>query len=136
MYGCYFRQPCGSINKIYFLTCSHRICKISVLKKELSSPRNDFVAIPMPDSMSGCILSGKFAFLVHMICMGDAQEMLGRCLHWELIYKGLRVFFLSFWGPLGLKRISSLVCNTKFQQSNDCVISKISFMEEPSRSEC
>ena len=46
-------------NKIYFLTCSNMICTISTLSQELSVPRYWFVAIPIPDSMSGCISGGK-----------------------------------------------------------------------------
>ena len=46
-------------NKIYFLTCSNLICTISTLSQELSVPRYWFVAIPIPDSMSGCISGGK-----------------------------------------------------------------------------
>ena len=67
MYGCYIRNPCDLETKIYFLTCSDQVCKISLLKKELSSPRRDFVAIPMPDGISECVSKGKFAFLVHVM---------------------------------------------------------------------
>ena len=45
--------------KIYHLTCSHQSCMISLLSKELSVPRGNFVAIPIPDSMSGCISESK-----------------------------------------------------------------------------
>ena len=53
-------------NKIYFLTCSNMICTISTLSQELSVPRAGFVAIPIPDSMSGCISGGKKAILISM----------------------------------------------------------------------
>ena len=49
--------------KIYSMTCSDQICMISMLSKELSIPRAYFVAIPIPDSMSGCISQCKFEFV-------------------------------------------------------------------------
>lgn len=45
--------------KIYSLTCSNRNCIISLLSRALSIPRIGFVAIPIPDTMSGCITGGK-----------------------------------------------------------------------------
>ncbi len=50
-------------NKIYHITCSHQFCKVSKMKKELSVPRDTFVVIPIPDSMSGCISQSKFGFI-------------------------------------------------------------------------
>ena len=47
-------------NKIYHVTCSQQICKISKLSQELKVPRESFVAIPVPDSVSGCISDSKF----------------------------------------------------------------------------
>ena len=49
----------GVQKKIYFLTCSNMICTISTLSQELSVPRQMLVAIPIPDSLSGCISEGK-----------------------------------------------------------------------------
>ena len=49
---------------MFYLTCSHQICKVSVLKKELSNARENFVAIAIPDNMSGCIFESKLLFLV------------------------------------------------------------------------
>ena len=48
--------------KIYHMTCSDHICMILVLSKELSIPRRYFVAIPIPDSMSGCISGSKCGY--------------------------------------------------------------------------
>ena len=50
-------------SKIYLITCSEHIFVISVLSKELSVPRGVFVAIPIPDSMSGCISASKLRYL-------------------------------------------------------------------------
>ena len=46
-------------NKIYRMTCSNRLCKVSSLNKELSIARGNFMAIPIPDTISGCITSCK-----------------------------------------------------------------------------
>ena len=48
--------------KIYHMKCSDHVCIISVLTKELSVPRGGFVAIPIPDSMSGCISGSKCGY--------------------------------------------------------------------------
>ena len=48
------------MNKIYHVTCSQQICKISKLSQELKVPRQSFVAIPVPDSLSGCSSESKF----------------------------------------------------------------------------
>ena len=45
--------------KIYSMTCSNRNCIISLLDRELSVPNRGFVAIPIPDTISGCITGGK-----------------------------------------------------------------------------
>ena len=52
----------GASNKIYSLTCSNRHCTISLLNRELSVARSNFVAIPIPDEMAGCITGGKNSF--------------------------------------------------------------------------
>ena len=44
---------------IYFLTCTNLICTISTLSQELKNTRMQFVAIPLPDDISGCIFEGK-----------------------------------------------------------------------------
>ena len=49
-------------SKIYLMTCLNRYCIISLLSKELSVPKEMFVAIPIPDEMSGCITGGKYIF--------------------------------------------------------------------------
>ena len=46
-------------NKIYHLECSKETCDLSKLEAELSIPRESFVAIPIPDFLSGCISKGK-----------------------------------------------------------------------------
>ena len=51
-----------SNNKIYSLTCSNRHCTISPLNRELSVARQNFVAIPIPDEMAGCITGGNSYF--------------------------------------------------------------------------
>ena len=57
LYG--YHNELGPQSKIYYLTCSFRICMISMSSKELSISRDNFVAIPIPDSMSGCISRSK-----------------------------------------------------------------------------
>ncbi len=52
----------GYQKKIYHITCSEQICMISLLNQELSIPRSNFVAIPIPDSMSGCISDSEFGY--------------------------------------------------------------------------
>jgi hypothetical protein len=49
--------------KIYSMTCSNRNCIISLLDRELSVPRANFVAIPIPDTISLCITGGKNYFM-------------------------------------------------------------------------
>ena len=48
--------------KIYSMTCSNRNCIISLLNREVSVPKDHFVAIPIPDTISGCITGGKKYF--------------------------------------------------------------------------
>ena len=50
-------------SKIYLMTCSNWNCIISLLSRELSVARDDFVAIPIPDSISGCVTGGTIIFL-------------------------------------------------------------------------
>ena len=47
-------------SKIYYMSCLHQILTITVLSKELSVPRSYFVAIPIQDSISGCISESKY----------------------------------------------------------------------------
>ena len=44
---------------IHSLTCSNQNCIISLLNKELAVPRENIVAIPIPDIISRCITVGK-----------------------------------------------------------------------------
>ena len=48
-----------SQDKIYLFNCMDRNCSIHQLSQELSVPRYWFVAIPIPDTLSGCITGGK-----------------------------------------------------------------------------
>ena len=48
--------------KIYSMGCSNRKCIVSVLNRELSVPKGYFVAIPIPDTISGCITGGNSNF--------------------------------------------------------------------------
>ena len=49
----------SDLTKIYTLTCSQRICLVSLFGNELSLHRYSFVAIPIPDDISGCISKSK-----------------------------------------------------------------------------
>ena len=49
-------------SKIYSMSCSNRNCIISSLNRELSVSKGYFVAIPIPDKISGCITGGKKDF--------------------------------------------------------------------------
>ena len=49
----------GPQDKIHFLSCMNRNCSISTLSQELSVPRSGFLAIPIPDTIAGCISGGK-----------------------------------------------------------------------------
>ena len=44
---------------IYFLTCSNLECNIQTMTQTASFLATYFVAIPIPDDMSGCIFRGK-----------------------------------------------------------------------------
>ena len=64
----------GIRKEIYHITCSQQICMISLLNQELSIPRGYFVAIPIPDSMSGCISNSEFwFFLKRDFFSGDSE---------------------------------------------------------------
>ena len=49
----------GESGKIHLLSCMNRECSISILTQELSVPRYWFLAIPIPDTIAGCISGGK-----------------------------------------------------------------------------
>ena len=49
-------------DKIYSMGCSNRNCIISLISRELSVPKGTSVAIPIPDTISGCITGGKKCF--------------------------------------------------------------------------
>lgn len=54
-----FSQGYGFQDKIYLFSCMDRNCSIHQLSQVLSVPRGWFVAIPIPDTLSGCITGGK-----------------------------------------------------------------------------
>ena len=49
-------------SKIYVMNCSNRNCTISLLNRELQVARENFVAIPIPDKLSGCTTEGNINF--------------------------------------------------------------------------
>ena len=49
----------GTQDKIHHLSCMNRNCSITTLSQELSVPRRLFLAIPIPDTITGCISGGK-----------------------------------------------------------------------------
>ena len=53
--------------KTYHLKCSQKTCDISKLGAELSIARGHFVAIPIPDHLSGCVTEGKGYTLNHQL---------------------------------------------------------------------
>jgi hypothetical protein len=57
-------------SKIYHMRCSHYICEVLILDKELSVPRGFFVAMPIPDHMSGCISESKFRCFCYKFLLG------------------------------------------------------------------
>ena len=48
----------GTQDKIHLLSCMNRNCSITTLSQELSVPRQMFLAIPIPDTIAGCISGG------------------------------------------------------------------------------
>ena len=53
-------------NEIYHFTCYQEDFTISLLEQLLETPRAYFVAIPIPDSISGCISDSKFGYSHHL----------------------------------------------------------------------
>ena len=51
-------------SKIYLMTCSNRNCTIILLNRQLSVPKGFFVAISVPDTITGCITDGKNDFQI------------------------------------------------------------------------
>ena len=56
------RRNSGIATKIYVMNCSNRNCTISLLNRELQVARERFVAIPIPDKLSGCTTGGDIDF--------------------------------------------------------------------------
>ena len=46
-------------NTIYYFECSELTCDISILEFELAIPRASFVAMVLPDHLSGCVSKGN-----------------------------------------------------------------------------
>ena len=46
-------------DKIFFINCASRDCMVSLLDQRLSKFNAHFLAIPVPDSISGCITGGN-----------------------------------------------------------------------------
>ena len=57
-------------DKIYLFSCKNRNCSIHLLDQMLSLSRYWFVAIPIPDTLSGCITGGK---IFHKIYHANLQ---------------------------------------------------------------
>ena len=59
--------------EIYHFRCYQQDCMISSLNQLLKVPRGFFVAIPIPDSISGCISDSKFGCF-HYLFRGKSKE--------------------------------------------------------------
>ena len=46
-------------SEIKLLSCSNRHCIVSPFSRKISVPNGLFLAIPIPDTISGCITGGK-----------------------------------------------------------------------------
>ena len=56
-------------DKIHLFSCTERNCSIHQLDQVLSVPSSVFVAIPIPDKLSGCITGRKkFKKTIRLIC--------------------------------------------------------------------
>ena len=53
----------ANTKNIYYLECSQETCDISKLDAKLTIGRDSFVAIPIPDYLSGCVSEGKTLIL-------------------------------------------------------------------------
>ena len=49
-------------SKIYLILCSHHVWDVTTLDKELSIPRERFMAIPIPDHLSECFSESRLRF--------------------------------------------------------------------------
>ena len=49
-------------SKIYILKCSQHVWDVTMLDKELSIPRDNLMAIPIPDHLSECISESRLRF--------------------------------------------------------------------------
>ena len=65
--------------EIYHFTCYQQDCTISLLEQLLKVSTRFFVAIPIPDSISGCISDSKFGcfhYLFPDICKANARYLI------------------------------------------------------------
>ena len=53
--------------KTFVVSCSQLSCDVKTLQPELHQPRAFFIAIPIPDSISGCISKSKLIIKFAMI---------------------------------------------------------------------
>ena len=51
---------------IYHFECSQLNCYISILELELAIPRASFVAMALPDHLSGCVSKGNLLDIVNV----------------------------------------------------------------------
>ena len=56
-------------SNIYHITCKNHICDINTLRKQLHILREDFLAIPIPDDISGCISESKLSSWIRYTLM-------------------------------------------------------------------
>ena len=56
-------------DKIHVFSCMNKNCFIHQLDQVLSLPREQFVAIPIPDTLSGCITGGKKSHKTYLVSL-------------------------------------------------------------------
>ena len=54
-------------DKIHLFSCMNKNCFIHQLDQVLSLPRELFVVIPIPDTLSGCITGGKKSHKIYHV---------------------------------------------------------------------
>jgi hypothetical protein len=59
----------GFLDKIQLFRCMNRNCSIQQLDQELSMPLFQFVVIPIPDTLSGCITGGKKFHKIYQVSL-------------------------------------------------------------------
>ena len=51
-------------SKLYLIKYSQNVWDVTTLDKELSIPREEFMAIPIPDHLSECISESRLRFYI------------------------------------------------------------------------